>query len=161
MGKEIWRSAVGYEGRYEVSDRGQVRSLVTTNGFRRAPLVLRARVHPKTGYVEVHISPYRCGSPANQSVHLLVLYTFVGPRPSGMQCHHIDSDRANNRLSNLEWVTTQENVQRSSLCVLCREDIIEIRSSPEPHKAMSLRYGVTRECIRLIRLGRVWSNVPS
>ena len=46
-------------------------------------------------------------------VHALVLEAFVGPRPKGYQCNHIDEDKGNNRLDNLEWVTPRQNRMHS------------------------------------------------
>ena len=53
------------------------------------------------------------GRPRIHSVHRLVLEHFVGPCPVGMECHHIDHDKGNNHVSNLEWVTHSENILRS------------------------------------------------
>lgn len=44
-------------------------------------------------------------------VHRLVMEAFIGPRPEGMECRHLDGDPANNRLSNLTWGTPKENAE--------------------------------------------------
>ncbi len=58
------------------------------------------------GYLQVHLS-----HPAkNVRVHSLVLSAFVGPRPDGMECRHLNSIKSDNRLENLAWGTRRENV---------------------------------------------------
>ncbi len=54
---------------------------------------------------------YRDGGSCKQYAHRLVLETYVGPCPEGLECRHLDGDPANNRLGNLKWGTHAENVQ--------------------------------------------------
>lgn len=69
------------------------------------------RIQPRigtTGYLSVNLR--WGGSKRNVAVHRLVLETFVGPCPPGMECRHVpDFDPANNRLDNLQWGTPKEN----------------------------------------------------
>ena len=94
-----WLPVVGFEGRYEVSDEGQVR------GLRRGRLLSPAFVR---GYPSVNLS---AGSLRKaRKVHQLVLEAFVGPRPPGAQARHFpDRDTNNNRLENLSWATPLAN----------------------------------------------------
>lgn len=102
---ERWKPVKGYEGLYEVSDHGRVRSL---------------NFHRKTGRVKVlainrcRKYPYVCLWPNKKtcSVHVLVLEAFVGQRPAGLVCDHIDGRKSNNRLDNLRWTTQRVNVTR-------------------------------------------------
>lgn len=110
---ETWRAVVGFEGRYEVSDLGRVRSLrvavggaVKVSVARAVPLVLR-EVTDRTGYRLIMLSgrrPRPC-----KRVHRLVLEAFVGPCPVGHQAAHLNGVRADNRLVNLAWKTPREN----------------------------------------------------
>lgn len=114
-----WRPVPGYEGRYEVSSEGSVRSLgfYSHNRFGtrtwRAGRVLKATISPKTGYRSVTLvdderqhSVYR--------VHRVVLMAFVGPPPEGMPNGlHRDDNRLNNQLSNLRWGTHSDNTYDS------------------------------------------------
>lgn len=109
-----WRPVVGWEGYYEVSDRGQVRSLERTVTYRDG----RVRLYPSTvlrvghhGIGHEHVVLYRSATDkASRQVHRLVLEAFVGPCPDdGMECLHADGDPANNHVTNLRWGTRSEN----------------------------------------------------
>lgn len=112
---EIWRPVQGYEGTYQVSDQGRVRSLdrtISTDGrwgkMKRELHggILRHLKHTG-GYLRVTL--WHNGAFKNHYVHKLVLEAFVGPRPNGKQVAHNDGDKANNRLSNLRWASPSEN----------------------------------------------------
>lgn len=111
MTVENWRPVPGYEGIYEVSDRGNVRSLprvvVGTRDTRRYPGVpLKAKL--THGYRTVTLC--RNGRCRATRVHHLVLLAFVGPRPTGAHGLHGDDNRLNNSPDNLRWGTQKENV---------------------------------------------------
>ncbi|MCC2030629.1 NUMOD4 motif-containing HNH endonuclease [Microbacterium allomyrinae] len=109
MTAEEWRAVVGYEGVYEVSDHGRVRSLnrLDSRGRRRRGQMLRPATH-KEGYR--HVSLRRDGVAKTRKVHLLVLAAFVGPRPIGLVGCHRDGDPGNNEVRNLRWDTQRSNV---------------------------------------------------
>lgn len=108
---ERWKAIPGYEGLYEVSSQGRVRSLpryarVRGNGTR----FVRARIlRPNTSsrYQSVVLS--RENHLKTRLIHALVLEAFVGPAPEGMQGCHWDRDKSNNVLSNLRWDTPKGN----------------------------------------------------
>lgn len=104
---EEWRPAVGFEGRYEVSSLGNVRSChgLRTQGKRRLTDVT------EQGYVKLSLRLN--GKNYRRSVHSLVAAAFIGPRPTGAFIDHLDFNRANNAASNLEYVTPQENTRRA------------------------------------------------
>jgi hypothetical protein len=108
-----WRNIPGYEGAYQVSDTGRVRSLdrvVLRRGAcstRRPGKELRPNIG-KRGYYTVGLrnsefEHHRC------LVHLLVLKAFVGPRPDGMYTRHLNGNKLDNRLENLAYGTMSEN----------------------------------------------------
>lgn len=111
--QEQWRPALGFEGLYEVSDEGRVRSLdrVVPNGnhskFLRGKVLAQAVNPARGGYRSVTL--YIDGRGHNRNPHRLVLEAFVGPRPIGMQACHRDGDPTNNRLDNLRWDSVSEN----------------------------------------------------
>lgn len=118
--EEEWRPIPGYEGRYQVSNLGRVRSLerlFTVTGKRgvyvkRNPArMMRLKVSQPHRYLSVVL--FREGQHREWLVHHLVLMAFVGPRPQGMVCNHLDSNRQNNTPNNLEWVTQFDNRQHS------------------------------------------------
>jgi hypothetical protein len=105
---ERWRPIPGYEGSYEVSDLGSVRSLdrITDRGRKWRGRTLAPAVMPR-GYLIVTL--WRDGKQRSALVHRLVLSAFVGPAPDGTEALHGDGDPANNMLSNLSWGTHAEN----------------------------------------------------
>ncbi|MGV8064597.1 NUMOD4 motif-containing HNH endonuclease [Mycobacterium kansasii] len=105
-----WRPVVGFDGSYEVSDQGQVRSLdrtkVTAGKVTRiSGRLLKPMVQHK-GYLTVGL--YRGGKRTIRPVHRLVLEAFIGPG-IGYQACHVNGDRADNRAQNLYWGTNSEN----------------------------------------------------
>jgi hypothetical protein len=102
---ERWRPVVGYEGLYEVSDRGRVRSLRFGRWGTRHRM-LRGWTHDGYRYVELSRRP---GSTAMR-VHCLVLEAFIGPRPPGLYGCHNDGNPGNNELGNLRWDTPTSNL---------------------------------------------------
>lgn len=111
--QEQWRPVVGYEGRYEVSDHGRVKSLARevhdTLGRTRKIPERNLRVTAQTsGHLGLGLS--KDGHVKSHRVHRLVLEAFVGPCPKGMEACHNDGDPTNNLLSNLRWDTHEANV---------------------------------------------------
>ena len=113
---EQWKDVVGYEGYYQVSSNGNVRSVdrvvVRTDGVRqrRKGKALAKRLNDD-GYVTVHLC--RDGDGKRVAVHRLVALAFI-PNPTGLpEVNHKDFNRTNNSIDNLEWVDHKENVQKS------------------------------------------------
>jgi len=111
---ERWRDIPGYEGQYQVSDQGRVRSLeryvrlVTLQAGetkRRVPPRILRPGPQKSGHLTVSLGRHN-----SKQVHALVLLAFVGPAPAGHEGLHRDHDPSNNRLSNLKWGTRSENI---------------------------------------------------
>lgn len=110
---EIWVQIPGFEGRYEVSDHGRVRSVdrevETSNGQvrRYKGMILSPGRQNDFGHVTVMLG--REGG--SRCVHELVLLAFVGPPKEGQECRHLDGDGGNNYRDNLCWGTKSENVK--------------------------------------------------
>lgn len=108
--RETWRTAVGWEGYYEVSDQGRVRSLDRTVVARNRQIRLRGQLRKtSTGRPYPMVVLSRPGVRTTESVHALVLTAFVGPRPEGNEACHGIGGPTDNRLSNLRWDTLHEN----------------------------------------------------
>lgn len=112
--REQWRPIPGFNGHYEASDLGRVRSTDRIIAFRGGgQRLLRGKplraAMDRYGYE--HVVIYRDKRPISAKVHRLVLETFVGPRPDGMECCHKDGDPANNTLRNLRWGSHSSNVR--------------------------------------------------
>jgi hypothetical protein len=113
---ETWRQVVGYEGAYEVSDVGNVRSITRWvpygryKGMTYKGKLLRL-TKLKNGYLTVKLA--FAGYTRTTYVHELVLKSFEGPRPyteARGEIRHLDGVKTNNVLSNLKYGTIQENV---------------------------------------------------
>lgn len=97
---EEWRPIPGHEGRYEVSNRGVVRSW---SKQKQGQALSPGR--NRDGYLQVRLVK------KTVCVHRLVLAAFVGPLPSGLVTRHLNGDRTDNRLSNLAYGTHSENAR--------------------------------------------------
>lgn len=111
--KEVWKDIPGYEGRYQASSLGRIRSVdrivkqKTANG-RICDRFLRGTILKPTkfNYQFVHLG--RCTG--RKKVHHLVLLTFIGPKPFQKACGaHLNGIRHDNRASNLTWCSNKEN----------------------------------------------------
>jgi hypothetical protein len=105
--REQWRAVPGYEGLYEVSDQGRVRSLdrLKPNGNTHKGRVLKPWYW--CGYAQIGLT--KRGRSAKFGVHRLVMMTFVGPKPSGLVTRHLNGVCTDNRLVNLKYGTYSEN----------------------------------------------------
>ena len=103
--KEVWKSVnvLGYEARYEVSTYGNVRSLATGKTMSKS-------YHK--GYCRVVF--YKEGKRRRFRVHRLVMLTFVKNPRRKPHVNHLDGNRSNNHISNLEWCTPKENFDHAS-----------------------------------------------
>lgn len=111
----VWKPVVGYEGFYEVSDDGQVRSIDrvvphASGSARRRGKVLSPAAS-SSGHLRVALS--RNGELRGFFVHRLVLTAFVGPCPEGRECCHKNGVSDDNRVENLYWGTRVDNCQDS------------------------------------------------
>jgi hypothetical protein len=117
MKKEIWKDIPGYEGRYQASSFGRIKSLkrqvrganpYTRNTFLRTlpERILRPGRYCKAGHVSVVLGRGTTGIP----VHQLIMVTFVGESPKGMEVLHNNGDPTDNRLENLRYDTRTENI---------------------------------------------------
>lgn len=108
---EKWLPVVGYEGYYEVSDQGRVRSLTRrVYAGRGRDRISEGRVlSPYLGdhYVKVRLK--RDASGATKNVHQLVAEAFLGPRPEGMEVCHDNGQNHDNRVENLRYDTHSAN----------------------------------------------------
>lgn len=113
---ERWLPVPDWEGLYEVSDLGRVRSLdryvrVHHDGRRLFPgRILKPQPASKYGHLKVGFTVERSKVRWFQ-IHQLVMRAFVGPCPEGMETRHLDSNPRNNALANLAYGTRKENAR--------------------------------------------------
>ena len=165
MEEEIWKPVVGWEGLYEVSNMGRVRSLprATTRGR-----ILKANIQA-LHYPQVVLS--RNGKIKTFEVHKLVMNAFVGPRPMGMEACHNNGDWNDCRLANLRWDTRKSNHAdkrkhgthnggvRHYRAYFNAEEVARIRAEPGTVPEIARRYGVSRTCIDKIKNRKSYADL--
>ena len=109
---EIWKDVVGYEGYYQVSNKGSVRSLERIDNIGRKHRGRTLRLLNHNGYRYIRLS--KNGVTKTYIVHRLVAEAFI-PNPKGLlEINHIDEDKINNNIENLEWCTRKHNVNHGT-----------------------------------------------
>ena len=179
MSTEVWKDIPNYKGSYQVSDIGRVRSVdrvVTYNNGRKCEhkgRVLKPAISHR-GYERVVL----CidNGLTNKTVHRLVLETFKPHvNMSDLDVNHIDGNKLNNHLTNLEWLTRRDNIlhayntglttnigEGSPNTILSNTDVLEILrrlDTGELQKDIALDYGVSKRCISDINTGNTWKLV--
>lgn len=101
MKQEQWASVRGYEGLYEVSNYGKVRSIMK-NGL------MLSQARNERGYLKVFLCSG--GKGENKKVHRLVAEAFLPNEKNLPEVNHINGVKSDNRVENLEWVSTRENI---------------------------------------------------
>ena len=109
---EIWKPIPGYLN-YKVSNFGRVKSIqrLDARGERRKGRILKQAKNPR-GYMMVTL--YEDGKRTTVTVHKLVMSAFAGERPDGLEVNHIDENKNNNSLENLEYVTRLQNIHHGT-----------------------------------------------
>ncbi len=173
---EQWKPVVGYEGLYEVSDLGRVKSLTRTipdKTFGTKNITGRfLSLTPHRKYVTVRLSKNH--KSINALVHRLVIQAFVGECPEGLEVCHKNGIGTDNQLSNLRYGTHKSNMSDrlehgtsgkgsdNSQAKLTDKDIAEIkwaRSFGFTHQAIADYFNVCRQTITLIINNKRWSHI--
>lgn len=160
---EIWKT-IQYEDRYEVSSLGRIRNIQTQH--------IKSIRYDRDGYPRVTLYP----SGKTYTIHRLIMTTFHERKEWLEHVNHINHDRGNSILSNLEWVSAKENVRhmhshgrnadingsRNPMAKLTQSDVIVIRYSLYPYSdaAIARMYNVASETIRRVRTFSTWRHAP-
>lgn len=109
--KELWKDVIGYEGLYQISDLGRVKSL--KRRFVITDRILKNKIG-SDGYEQVGLS--KNGVAKTICIHKLVAIAFLSHTPCGMKLvvDHIDNNPLNNKLSNLQIISNRENTRKDS-----------------------------------------------
>lgn len=164
---EEWRSAVGYEGWYEVSNLGRVKRIGRCRGAYIGRLLKQTHFSP---YWTVKL--YRANIGKWQRVHRLVATAFLGIGQGAVcEVNHIDGNGTNNHVSNLEWVTKTQNRQHALHVLghypsghgnsrLTWAQVTEIRSLGDQmtQGEIGRRFGLDRSGVSRILAHRTWTK---
>ena len=161
---ELWLPVIGWEGLYEVSDLGRVRSL--PGGRRKAGLL---KTFNDGRYLTVNL--HRDGKRSKRQVHTLVAAAFLGPRPEGQVIRHGPNGALDNRASELSYGTQKENCadrkrdgthpagDTAHRRTLTSGEVVRIWYSLDPSPVLAERYGVHETTIRKIWARKNWASV--
>ena len=183
INKEIWKDIPGYEGSYQVSNIGRVRSFdrefIDSIGRRR---LLKGRVFfshkSRTGYIGIRLhSAIRQKKRKSFLTHRLVLMAFKGmPTKKRPHCNHINGIKTDNRIENLEWCSNKENVRHAYRIGLCKrgegnhlsklkeKDVlmaIELLKRDVSTKEISKRLNISICNISSINIGATWKHLSN
>ncbi len=165
MKPEEWKPIVGYEGLYEVSNRGRVKRIKSGRGA-RAGYVLKPYPNGMPGYLCVSL--YRDSVLGKPLVSRLVAEAFLVEPILGMAVHHIDENPANNFASNLQVIPQPEHARSHNrgtgapMAKLNDDAVREIRAllaSGQLQRKIAKVYGVDKQTISCIKTGRTWAHV--
>ena len=105
---EVWRDVLGYDGRYQVSNKGNVRSVTRKDSVgRKISGIILKPISLRDGYL--YVSLCKNGKVKTKSIHRLVLEAFVENPNNLPEVNHKDENKINNELSNLEWCDARYN----------------------------------------------------
>lgn len=172
---EIWRSVVGYEGLYEISNLGNLVRISTFGGKPRRKLRAYAL---KKGYRSYHMCAN--GVRKYRLAHIMVWQSFYGPIPYGVELNHKNGDRNDPSLDNLELTTRSQNIRHSFISLgkktnfkpmigtdngcakLTEAAVLKIRSlhaSGERRIDIAKRFGVSAPLIGMIVKRQKWTHI--
>lgn len=140
MKKEIWKSIKNYENIYKINDYGVIQNIKTNK-------IIKPSIN-KYGYYQVSL--YNNGKSKNELVHRLVAQTFLTNKENKSTVNHIDGDKLNNNISNLEFATQKEQ-SNHRIQILNQKSII----SDNCRKARILQ-----QCKKVVRSdGKIFNSI--
>jgi hypothetical protein len=171
---EVWKPCVGFTWNYEVSNLGRVRSLGNA-GNNRHGVILKSKVD-RGGYLTIPSMRNNEGVIKTTKIHRMVAQAFIPNPEFKVQVNHIDGDKQNNRVDNLEWCTHKENFNHAVMVglrpigeehgrhKLTWVDVDKIRHDHikgdklRGANALAKKYGVTPRTIKLIVEYEIWNK---
>ena len=175
---EEWRPIPAYEGLYEASSLGRIRSLTRVVEQRskwggtllcRKPGRILRPVKGSDGYLGVSLS--KDGRILRRHVHALVCSAFHGPRPEGHHAAHNDGAILNCHATNVRWATPTENaddkVKHGTLLVgqdcgnakLSEDQVLKIKEDRRSVRSIARQYGISPSQVSNIRRGLQWKHL--
>lgn len=166
----VWLPVPRYEGFYEAANDGNVRRVGRATGA-QAGRIKRPTPHP-CGYLSIILCKKQ--KDATFLVHRVIAETFLGPIPAGYEVNHKNGIKTDNRVENLEYVTSKQNKahareigladqrgEANPQSLLTREQVVQIRAEYQPkvcgYKRLGKRYGVHWGTVRNVIKGYTWN----
>jgi hypothetical protein len=169
--QEIWKDIIGYEGHYQISNRGRVKSLARKDASQHTlkECILKPNLN-KLGYPLVSLC--KDGQPKTYKIHRFVAIAFIPNPYDKPEVNHKSGVKLDNRAENLEWVTHQENInhkntilgknnkgQNHGMAKLTEVSVLQIRKSSLKIKELARMYQVSKTLIRLIKNKQLWRHI--
>jgi len=162
----IWKDIKGFEGMYQASTCGHIRNSRT--GHIMSPCLNRK------GYPQTSLWKNKKGH--SKTIHRHVAETFIPNPENKPQVNHIDGNKLNNNIDNLEWNTSNENIQhaydnglilkptgtRNGRCTIKKEDALKIKRlllEDYKHQEIADIIGTTKHVVSNIKKGRSWAHL--
>ncbi len=174
---ERWLPVVGYEGLYEVSDDGRVRSLdrvvaMVFNGKPGTRVFVGCILRPSAPKGRRQVILYRDRSESTRSISRLVCEAFHGSAPLGHEAAHGDGNTLNDHASNLRWATHEENLSdkvihgtdpvgsRNGQAKLTEQEVSEIKAlrGLRSQRQIAEQFGIHQSGVSQILSGKIWGG---
>jgi hypothetical protein len=172
---EIWKDIIGYEGIYQISNLGRVKSLSRIVNRSNSPMRTKEKIVQTNKWKKYHeVDLYILGKRKKFYIHRLIAIYFI-PNPRNLkQINHIDGNKGNFDISNLEWSTQSENIKHAHDFIginvpkgekhfssKLTDDIVkEIRATKNPNQVhLGKKYGVSPSTIRYILTRKTWKHI--
>lgn len=166
---EIFKDVIGYEGKYFVSNLGNIKSSPKTH--RRKEIILKT-MPLKGGYLTVDLCKDKLVT--KTLVHRIVANAFIPNPENKPQVNHINGNKQDNRVENLEWVTHSENQlhsikigirttkgEKNSQSKLRSEQVLEILKDNRLYKFIAADYGISIYTVSDIKRGYSWTHITN
>jgi hypothetical protein len=171
---EIWKPVVDYEGFYEVSNQGRIKSIPRIAPGKKKKTLKEERILKLTesrGYLRTFLA--KSGKVKSPYVHRLVYEAFVGVIPPGHQVDHTDGNKLNNCLENLQCFSRREHrrltlsrqqhasgerIWNSKLTQEKADEIRDRLKRGETHKEIAKDYGISWQTVSALASGRTWTK---
>jgi hypothetical protein len=181
--EETWKDVVGYEGLYQVSSLGKVKSydkvvFCRNKNTKKCLGKERKQFHEKNGYFSIVLygkgRKVKKGTQKSFTVHSLVARAFLGERPEGNQVRHLDGSRTNNNINNLCYGTGKENQkdrqrhgtamagEKHPMCKINNKIAKEIKTmllKNKPAKRISEEYNISKYIVYDIKRNKTWKLI--
>lgn len=152
--KEIWKDVIGYEGLYQVSNLGRIKSLVFKN---RMTTIKREKILSiqKTGNYD-HIILYKNGKQINHLIHRLVAEAFIENKNNYKEVNHKDENTRNNNVDNLEWCNHKQNINYGTRTQKAKEKL-QVKINQYDLKGNFIKqWNCMNEAIRYYKNGHIF-----